>query len=337
MRPLSPPVFSGALLGKGRPRSALVPAFNPKQVHGPAADHDYMEVGNHRSVGSGRLFGVEELTMKQKSAASFSRSPAIRVLSVASVIAAVWAASASPASAGGFLQGIVDSTVKAVQDTGHAIETGTHDVGNTGQKAVQDAGHAIETGAHDAGNTGQKAVQDAGHAIETGAHDVGNTGQTAVQDAGHTIETGAHDTGKAVEKGVQDVGTAGQTIGRFVERQIKGVGETLSDADKRIREGKVVDAIWHMGTDPLKHTEEKNAAKAAQESNILRTVGQVAATAYGGPGGAAAYAAWYAYRATGDADLALRVALITGPQARASARPDSSPPTLPHRLPRRRS
>jgi hypothetical protein len=42
-------------------------------------------------------------------------------------------------------------------------------------------------------------------------------------------------------------------------------------------------------------------------------VGQVAATAYGGPGGAAAYAAWYAYRATGgDAETALRVALITG-------------------------
>jgi hypothetical protein len=35
----------------------------------------------------------------------------------------------------------------------------------------------------------------------------------------------------------------------------------------------------------VKHTEE-NAAKAAQESELVRVAGQIAASAYGGPGGA---------------------------------------------------
>ncbi|MET4373277.1 hypothetical protein ABIA99_005999 [Bradyrhizobium sp. LB12.1] len=174
---------------------------------------------------------------------------------------------------------VVKQTVKAADDVGKTGEKALHDAGTTGEKAL-----------HDAGNTGEKAL-----------HDVGNTGEKAL-----------HDTGKATEQAVHDVGTAGETIGRFVERELKGLGQTVSDADKRIREGKIVDAIWHAGTDPLKHSEE-NAAKATQESNILRTVGQVAAAAYGGPGGAAAYAAWYTYRATGgDVDMAIRVGLITG-------------------------
>jgi hypothetical protein len=38
---------------------------------------------------------------------------------------------------------------------------------------------------------------------------------------------------------------------------------------------------------------------------------QTAATVYGGPAGAAAYAAWYTYRATGDANLALRAGVLS--------------------------
>jgi hypothetical protein len=51
---------------------------------------------------------------------------------------------------------------------------------------------------------------------------------------------------------------------------------------------------------------EKNFSKAVQESDVLNAAAQALATAYGGPAGAAAYAAWYTYRATGDANLALK-------------------------------
>jgi hypothetical protein len=96
-----------------------------------------------------------------------------------------------------------------------------------------------------------------------------------------------------------------------MERQAQGVGETLSDAEKRAREGKFVDAIWRLGTDPTKRTEE-NAAKLAQEGSLVNALAQVAAWVYGGPQGAAAYAAWYTYRATGDVEMALRVGVMVG-------------------------
>jgi hypothetical protein len=167
-------------------------------------------------------------------------------------------------------------------------------------KPLRDVGKAIEKGAHDTGKTIEKGAQDTGTAIEKGAHD-----------AGKTAEKAASDTGVAVEEGAHDIGDAGVAIGKFVERQAKGGKETLSDAEQRVREGKFVDAVWHLATDPVKHTEE-NAALAAQESELLSAVGQVAATAYGGPGGAAAYAAWLTYRMTGDAELALRIGMISG-------------------------
>jgi hypothetical protein len=59
-------------------------------------------------------------------------------------------------------------------------------------------------------------------------------------------------------------------------------------------------------------------AKAAQESDLVRVAGQIAAAAYGGPGGAAAYAAWLTYSQTKDVGLALRVGAITGAAAYAT-------------------
>jgi hypothetical protein len=44
----------------------------------------------------------------------------------------------------------------------------------------------------------------------------------------------------------------------------------------------------------------------------LNTVGQIAATVYGGPGGSAAYAAWSTFKITGDANLAFRAGVISG-------------------------
>jgi hypothetical protein len=45
---------------------------------------------------------------------------------------------------------------------------------------------------------------------------------------------------------------------------------------------------------------------------LLSTVGSVAASVYGGPQGAAVYAAWLTYHQTGDIDMAVRVGIIAG-------------------------
>ena len=78
-----------------------------------------------------------------------------------------------------------------------------------------------------------------------------------------------------------------------------------------MRDGKVVDAIWHLSTDRAKHTEE-NAAKAALESNVSSDGGLSHGVSVRPWRWAAAYAAWLAYKQTGDAEFAVRAGLLTG-------------------------
>jgi len=100
-----------------------------------------------------------------------------------------------------------------------------------------------------------------------------------------------------------------KALARYQERELKGIGTTLSGAERRIREGKVVDAIWGLNVEPAQLT-EKNAAQAALENKYIAAAGQIAATTYGGPAGGAAYAAWLTYSATGDPELALKQGVL---------------------------
>ncbi|WP_291078129.1 hypothetical protein [Hyphomonas sp.] len=156
-------------------------------------------------------------------------------------------------------------------------------------------------------------------ALEKGKNEVKN----ALSDVETTIRTGdcGGDICDTLDKAISDIldesertgenlEEAVHAVGKFIESQAHGLGDSLSDAEKRVREGKVVDALWHLATDPVKNTEEA-AAAAAMESDIIRAVGQVAAGAYGGPAGTAAYAAWLTYNETGDIELALKVGVIT--------------------------
>jgi hypothetical protein len=146
----------------------------------------------------------------------------------------------------------------------------------------------------------------------------------AAEDVESTVAKAGRDSEAEIGRAGRNLEDAGQAIGRFIERQAHGVGDSLSNAERRVREGKVVDALWHLGTEPLQSTED-NAARLAQESTIIATVAQVAASAYGGPGGAAAYAAWFTYKQTGDPEMALRVGLITGATASGFAEINAMP------------
>lgn len=61
-------------------------------------------------------------------------------------------------------------------------------------------------------------------------------------------------------KAANDAVDAVKAAEKFVERQLKGLPTILSDSEKRAREGKVIDAIWHVGIDQMKNT-NKNAAE----------------------------------------------------------------------------
>lgn len=103
-----------------------------------------------------------------------------------------------------------------------------------------------------------------------------------------------------------------KAVGKLMERQVSSADQMIENANRRIIEGKLADALFHVALDPLTSGED-NLFKATQESGWIRSAGAVAATAYGGPGGAAAYAAWQTYKATdGNAEMALKAGIIAG-------------------------
>lgn len=112
-----------------------------------------------------------------------------------------------------------------------------------------------------------------------------------------------------------DVCDAVNAYVKFIVDDAKDIGPILSKAGERMREGKPIDAIWHIGTDSLK-SKNDNAANAVYRSTLLAAMAQVAASAYGGPGGAAAYSAWLTYNMTkGDVAAALKAGIISGATA----------------------
>lgn len=101
----------------------------------------------------------------------------------------------------------------------------------------------------------------------------------------------------------------GQAIGRYLERQTQGADPGLGKAEQRMREAKVIDTMWHLATQPIASNDE-NGGLAGRENDYLRAVARTVASSYPGLGGAAAYAAWYTFRQTGNADLAFRVGVL---------------------------
>ena len=117
------------------------------------------------------------------------------------------------------------------------------------------------------------------------------------------------DTIAELERAGENSEEAAIAVGNFAENQVYSYGQTLTDAEKRIREGKIVDAVWFLAVDPLRHTEE-NLGTAVSESSLLNYTATAAASIYGGPSSAAAYAAWYTYKQTGDLELAVKSGVI---------------------------
>ncbi len=132
----------------------------------------------------------------------------------------------------------------------------------------------------------------------------------AVEDAINSADKSVSDTAKTLVKAADDIVDAGAAVVRFSERELRAYPDMLSGAEKRFREGKVVDAIWHLGTDRARATEE-NAGRLVQENEIVAVAVQAAAGFYGGPAGAAAFAAWKAYHLSGgNVDLAIKAGVL---------------------------
>jgi hypothetical protein len=187
-------------------------------------------------------------------------------------------------------------------------------------KLGKDASRTVEKLGDDTLTTFQKAGGDTVRTLEKAGGDTFATIQQAGDDSIKTIYKAAgdaiatyvkawRDTGEQAKSSFNDAVDAGKAVSHYVENQVNAEINAAGNAGKRLRDGKVVDSMWGAATEPLKSSEE-NFAKATQESELLNTAAGTAAAVYGGPAGAAAYAAWSTYRRTGNADMALRAGVL---------------------------
>jgi hypothetical protein len=169
------------------------------------------------------------------------------------------------------------------------------------EKAAREAGKAAEDAAHVLG----KAVDDVVHLPEKAAAEL----QRNLEKLGEARSR----VTKAAAKAVHDVVDAGEAVARFGGRELKDTLEAAEAASK----GNVLESAWDFATSRIKSTSD-NASQAMGESAVLAVAAQVAASAYGGPAGSAAFSAWMAYQAGGDLNMALRVGVTQGLMAAAT-------------------
>lgn len=187
-------------------------------------------------------------------------------------------------------------------------------VGNICDEIVNVPGAVIKTVTDASGNVVKTVETAAGDVIknaEKGVNDVSTTFTKAGSDIEANYSKAWSDTTEQTKRSFDDTVDAAKAGLRYTERTAKGQLDSISNANRRLREGKAVDAIWGLAVEPLQ-TQEENLFKATQESSLINQAGASAAAIYGGPGGAAAYAAWQTYKTTGDASLALRAGVIAG-------------------------
>ena len=135
--------------------------------------------------------------------------------------------------------------------------------------------------------------------------------QKAISNALTNPAEGIKDTVQTHVKAANDLVDAVHASARYAKRTVNGYGDVLSKNERRAREGKVVDAIWHIQMDSLK-SDNKNASKLMQESELIRQAAQAAVSTYAGPAGTAAFAAWMAYnQSEHNVEAALRAGAYT--------------------------
>ncbi|MFH6987906.1 hypothetical protein ACHRVW_09185 [Flavobacterium collinsii] len=154
-------------------------------------------------------------------------------------------------------------------------------------------------------------LEPVGKEIEKTIQNIGKEAEILAQNIGKNLEKAAQDTTEELNKASQNVGDLFSASADFVWNQCKAYEKVINDASKRIESGKIVDAVWHIAFDPIKNSED-NFFEATTKSSLLNGIATAAATVYGGPAGAAAYASWYTYKVTKDLSLALKNGLIAG-------------------------
>jgi vacuolar-type H+-ATPase subunit H len=208
----------------------------------------------------------------------------------------------------------VNTFKKAERDAAHTLQKAKEDSLRAVAKAERDTAHTLQKAKEDTLRAAAKAERDAAHALQKAKEDSLRAAAKAERDAARTIEQAKRDTINETKRASYNLNDLSLSVGHYLENTLHSTGDSLANAEQRVREGKIVDAIWHLVTDPGKNA-EKNFGIAATESSLVNYAGAAAASIYGGPSGAAKYSAWYTYNQTGDLEQALKAGLIAGATA----------------------
>lgn len=203
-----------------------------------------------------------------------------------------------------------------VGKAGEKAKEVANDINRETIKLGRDTLTTIQKAGGDTVRTLQQAGGDTVATLQKAGGDTVNTFVKAGNDATATYVKAWKDTAEQTKRSFQDTVDAATAATNYTINQLKAYESSLASAEKRLREGKVVDSMWGLAVEPLQAT-EANFAKATQESTLIADAAASGAAVYGGPGGAAAYAAWSTYRATGNADLALRAGLLAAATSQA--------------------
>jgi hypothetical protein len=122
-----------------------------------------------------------------------------------------------------------------------------------------------------------------------------------------------------------DSGGGVKAVSEYIEWQARGTRDLQEVEIEQARRRKFLDTFYSVGIQQLKN-EDEYFSKAIGENAYLNSIATTAASVFGGPGGAAAYAAWYAYKVTGDMGLALKTGVITGASSAALGKVKKKPP-----------
>lgn len=118
------------------------------------------------------------------------------------------------------------------------------------------------------------------------------------------------DINREVTNAREDVEEATKAAETFVTSQMESFQDTVEETGALLSEGKVLDALAHAATEPLKDAKGSYVA-AVSESQLLAQAASLAVSAYGGPAAGAAYSAWLTYEMTGDLQGAIQAGVLS--------------------------
>ncbi|KJV35681.1 hypothetical protein VI08_06640 [Luteibacter yeojuensis] len=127
-----------------------------------------------------------------------------------------------------------------------------------------------------------------------------------------------------VRRKISDGVDAAKAGARYAEREAAAEVKNAERTANYLKQGDVGKAIIASSIDRARSNED-NSFKAMQESALIRQAAQQAAAMYGGPGGVAAFEAWYTYRTTGDVDQAWKAGISTGIASQVGAQAAAMP------------